>query len=82
MNKGGNHNDDHLKVLLRSLLVVTKSTDNKVFCPTLTHFLLQLLKIEKNMSDETRKLMMRVMLVLGQSDSTVGQIVTLVYSPD
>ena len=71
LSNSGNHDDEKLKILLKALLVVTKSTDSKVFSPTLTNFILQLLKLEKNMSDESRKLLMRFILVVGMNESTV-----------
>ena len=73
-NIGTKIDDEHLKILLKSVLMITRTTDAGLFSPTLTNFVLQILKLERQLSEESKDLLMRLAYVIGQNESSVNNV--------
>ena len=59
-------------MLLKSLLIVLKKIDPNSFIPSITHFAIPLLKKDKGLTLPTKKLVLQLLLRIGQNESTVG----------
>lgn len=70
LSKEATFPDERLKILLKSLLIVCSLTSHENYPPSLTNFVLQLLKMETRMSGESRDLLVRLILKTGHNHST------------
>jgi hypothetical protein len=74
LEEGAAFDDEHVKILLKSAIIVSRLADPNSFPPSLTSFVLQVLKLDSKMSAESRDLLVRLILLVGLNHSSVSKI--------